>query len=343
MAKIRTIDLFAGIGGIRKGFEQTGNFTTVYANDNDKYCKLTYDKNFTDVKLDCRDIHNVGVANGVIPQFDFLLGGFPCQPFSVGGSKKGFNDEKGRGNLFEEIVRILGEAIQHQDNPPAGFLLENVKGLKNHDNKRTYAIIKQKLGELGYYVDEKVYNSLDFGVAQSRERIYIIGFRSKKHLDQFVWPEPTYKPSEYVTVKSILDPNVDPKYYYNDKPLYQKIKDFVTNEQHVYSYRRKYVRVHAKGFSPTLVASMGLGGHNIPIVLDKKGIRRLTPQECARLQGYYDLHIPVNLNEMHIYKQIGNSVTVPVIKEIAKAISAVLNLHMSNERHIETTLTTVAA
>jgi DNA (cytosine-5)-methyltransferase 1 len=320
MHKLRAIDLFAGIGGIRKGFESTNRFQTVYANDFDKHCKLTYDKNFHDTKLSLQDVRSVSVAND-IPKFDFVLSGFPCQPFSIGAHGKGFDDHKGRGNLFQEIVRLLKEAEEVHGELPIGFLLENVKNLKTHDNKRTYQIIHDSLASLGYHIDSKVYNSLQFGVAQSRQRIYIVGFRTAELLRAFEWPTPTHQPNEYTKVKDILDSQVEPRFYYNDKPLYEKIGNQVTNPEWVYSYRRTYVRAQKQGFAPTLVASMGLGGHNVPIVKDSKGVRKLTPNECAKLQGYYDIHVPVGMADQQIYKQIGNSVTVPVIAAIARKIA----------------------
>lgn len=333
MQKIRTIDLFAGIGAIRKGFEQTGKFTTVYANDNDKHCKLTYDKNFHETKLTLKDIRKVSVLNGDVPEFDFVLSGFPCQPFSIGAHGKGFDDHKGRGTLFEEIERLLVESKQLTGELPTGFLLENVKNLKTHDKGRTYSIIHDRLEALGYHIDAKVYNSLQFGVAQSRERIYIVGFKSKELLDAFEWPEPTHSPSQYVKVKDILDKHVESRFYYNDKPLYDKIGDLVTNPDYVYTYRRNYVRPQKQGFAPTLVASMGLGGHNVPIVRDSIGMRKLTPNECARLQGYNDLRIPLGVSEQHIYKQIGNSVSVPVLKAIANKVGeAVERVELANAK-----------
>lgn len=325
MSSIRTIDLFAGIGAIRKGFESTGRFETVYANDFEKHCKTTYDRNFEDVKMSLKDIRKVSVLNGDIPQFDFVLAGFPCQPFSVGAHGKGFDDHKGRGTLFEEIIRLLKEAEEAYGELPMGFMLENVKNLKTHDKGRTYQIIHDKLAELGYHIDSRVYNSLKFGVAQSRERIYIVGFRDKDLLDAFQWPEPNLGPDDYVKVKDILEDYVDSRFYYNDKPLYAKIGDQVVNPDSVYTYRRNYVREQKLGYAPTLVASMGLGGHNVPLIRDAKGMRKLTPTECARLQGYYDLHIPVGMSDMHIYKQIGNSVTVPVIKAIAGQVSQAID------------------
>lgn len=332
MQKLKTIDLFAGIGGIRKGFENTGRFQTVYANDFDKACKLTYDKNFDDIKLTLKDIKQVSIKKDAIPEFDFVLSGFPCQPFSVGAHGKGFDDHKGRGTLFEEIVRLLKEAKEAYGQLPMGFMLENVKNLKTHDSKRTYQIIHDSLAELGYHVDSRVYNSLQFGVAQSRERIYIVGFRSKELFDAFEWPEPTYSPGEYVKVKDILDPQVEARFYYDGKPLYDKIGHVVTNPDYVYNYRRNYVRPLKQGYAPTLVASMGLGGHNVPIIRDSKGMRKLTPSECAKLQGYYDLHIPVGIADQQIYKQIGNSVSVPVIQAIANQVAlAVEALEVTEE------------
>ena len=321
MRTLKTIDLFAGIGGIRKGFERTGRFQTVYANDFDKHCKITYDKNFEDVKMTLKDIRTVSMHTGEVPKFDIVLSGFPCQPFSVGAHGKGFNEHKGRGTLFEEIVRLLKEAKEVHGELPLGFLLENVKNLKTHDSKRTYQIIHDSLAELGYHIDSKVYNSLSFGVAQSRERIYIVGFRSPELLAAFQWPEPTHQPHEYVKVKDILDPKVEARFYYDGKPLYDKIGKVVSNPEWVYNYRRNYVRAQKQGYAPTLVASMGLGGHNVPIIRDSKGMRKLTPSECAKLQGYYDLHIPMGIADQQIYKQIGNSVSVPVIRAIAEKIA----------------------
>lgn len=326
METIKTIDLFAGIGGIRKGFENTKKFETVFANDFEPNCKKTYDINFETSKLIVKDIRKISILNDNIPKFDFVLSGFPCQPFSLGGLKQGLEDEKGRGTLFQEIIRLLNEAKEVYGELPKGFLLENVKNLKTHDGGRTYKIIHDALENVGFYVKSQVLNSLDFGVAQNRERIYIVGFRDKMDLDSFKWPDPIIEDGAYKKVKDILDSDVDQKYYYNGKPLYEKIHKFVTDDDIVYNYRRTYVRAIKGGYSPTLVASMGMGGHNVPIVKDDNGIRRLTPIECSRLQGYKDLKIPKDLSDCHIYKQIGNSVTVPVIEAIATNIAKALKI-----------------
>lgn len=316
---MKTIDLFAGIGGIRKGFEQTGLFETVYANDFDKFCKLTYDLNFDKVPLTIKDIRKVSLRAGDIPYYDFLLAGFPCQPFSVGSHGKGFDDAKGRGTMFEEIERILRETEEVHGQKPMGFLLENVKNLQSHDQGKTFKVIYQKLVDLGYTVEYKVYNSLQFGVAQSRERMYIVGFLNPDVMERFMWPQPTH--TSPTSVFEILDKQVDGRHYYNGKPLYSRIKDEVLNDRYVYVYRRNHVRAHKQGYAPTLVASMGLGGHNVPIIKDNKGIRRLSPTECARLQGYHNMRVPLHLADQQIYKQIGNSVTVPVIRAIANNIA----------------------
>lgn len=307
---LKTIDLFAGVGGIRLGFEKAG-FETVFANDFELQCKNTYDLNFDGTKLFVEDIQKINEKK--MPDFDFLLGGFPCQAFSIAGYMQGFDDEKGRGNLFYDIVRILKEK------QPMGFMLENVKNLKGHDKGKTFQIILDTLEDLGYHVKSKVLNSMEYGnVPQNRERIYIVGFKDKKHYEKFSFPS-TIRLTKKIT--DLLEENVDHKYYYNGKPLYEKLKDEVINKETVYQWRRKYVRENKKGVCPTLTANMGMGGHNVPIIRDKKGIRKLTPLECARIQGFpMKYKLPKNISDSALYKQFGNSVTVPVVRAVALQI-----------------------
>lgn len=311
----KTVDLFAGIGGIRMGFEEAG-FKTVFANDFEKHCKTTYDLNFKDSKLFVEDIRKIKASD--LPKYDFLLAGFPCQAFSIAGYRHGFNDAKGRGNLFYEISRILSET------KPTGILLENVKNLQGHDGGRTFSIISQILNDLGYHIKSKVLNTMEYGnIPQNRERIYIVGFRSKKHLNAFKWPE---KIDLKVKIKDLLEKKVDDKYYYEGKPLYEKLKNYEILEDNVYQWRRKYVRQNKKGVCPTLTANMGQGGHNVPIIKDKKGIRKLTPRECFRIQGFPDDFKLPEIADSKLYMQAGNSVSVPVVKKVAKNMMyAILN------------------
>lgn len=310
--KLKTIDLFAGIGGIRLGFEAAG-FETVYANDFDKYCKITYDLNFNSPKLDCEDIWKI--THKPLPKFDVLLAGFPCQAFSIAGYRHGFNDVKGRGNLFFAIAQLISKY------KPRAFLLENVKNLKGHDKGKTFSKIKKVLEEeLGYFVRYKVLNSMEYGdVPQSRERIYIVGFKNEKEFWEFEFPTRMMRNKN---LRDLLEKEVDEKYYYDNKPLGQKLKEYEIREGSVYQWRRIYVRENKKGVCPTLTANMGTGGHNVPIVRDKNGIRKLTPRECARIQGFPDsFTLPVNIATSQLYKQLGNSVTVPVVKAIAEQIA----------------------
>lgn len=316
--KYRTLDLFAGIGGIRIGFKKAG-FKTVYANDFDKYCKTTYDANFKNVKLDIKNIRKIKTKE--LPRFDFLLAGFPCQAFSVAGYREGFKDRKKRGELFFEIARILDIP---EEEKPMGMFLENVKNLEGHDGGRTFEVISKTLHDLGYHTKKDVLNSKEYGnLPQNRERIYIVGFKSKDCIDKFSFPNPK---KLTVKVTDLLDKKVDEKYYYNGKPLFDRVKDDIKEIGKVYQWRRKYVRENKNGVCPTLTANMGMGGHNVPIIKDKKGIRKLTPRECARLQGFPDSYkFPLELADSRLYKQIGNSVSIPVIESIAiqikKAIS----------------------
>jgi DNA (cytosine-5)-methyltransferase 1 len=303
----KTIDLFAGIGGIRMGFENAG-FKTVFANDFDAPCKQTYDFNFKDSKLVVEDIRKIGIDD--LPEFDFILGGFPCQAFSIAGYRKGFDDPKNRGNLFFDIAKIINAKN------PEGFMLENVKNLKSHDEGNTFRIIEETLRDLGYHVKAKVLNTMEYGnVPQNRERIYIVGFNNKEYSDKFKFPEPV---KLTVKITDLLEKNVPEKYYYNGKPLFEKLKKDVKEEGKVYQWRRQYVRENKSGVCPTLTANMGMGGHNVPIIKDKKGIRKLTPLECARIQGFpKEFKLP-NIADSALYKQLGNSVSVPVVEAVAK-------------------------
>lgn len=315
---MKFIDLFAGIGGIKIAFENAG-FECVFSNDFDCNCKVTFDLNFskvfeTEKQMVLGDISKMDVEN--IPNFDILTGGFPCQPFSIAGHREGFDDERGRGNLFFDIVRIL------QHHKPKAFLLENVKNLKTHDKGHTIKVIYEELEKLGYHVTDTVLNAVEYGnLPQNRERIYIVGFLDVNNLKDFKFPSkiPLTK-----TIHDCLETNVDDKYYYNDKPLYEKLKDDVISENSIYQWRRKYVRENKSGVCPTLTANMGTGGHNVPIIKDKKGIRKLTPKECANFQGFPKDYVLPKIADSHLYKQFGNSVSIPVVERIANNIRQAL-------------------
>lgn len=310
---MRTIDLFAGVGGIRLGFEKVG-FKTVFSNDFDPACKETFDLNFKDCHLLVEDINKIDIES--IPDFDILLGGFPCQPFSIAGFRQGFNDVKGRGNLFFRIIEIT------KQKKPKVIFLENVKNLETHDKGNTFKIIKNMLEELGYVVKHKVLNTMNYGnLPQNRERIFIVGFLDKNVAENFKFPE---KLKLNKKIQDFLESEVDEKYYYNGKPLYEKLKDDIKNQNTVYQWRRKYVRENKSGVVPTLTANMGTGGHNVPIILDNKGIRKLTPKECFLFQGFpRDYKLP-KIADSKLYKQAGNSVSVTVIERVAKNIKKAL-------------------
>ncbi len=316
--KIRAIDLFAGIGGVRIGFESAG-FEIAYSNDFDKYAAETYRLNFGEIDdgslLDI--VKDRGMKN-IPKKFDILLGGFPCQPFSLAGKKLGFEDKE-RGNLLFAVIDIL------KKRKPAAVFLENVKHLVHHDDEKTFKRVQDELKKAGYYMTAKVLNSSEYGnVPQSRERIYIVAFRSPRTLMKFQFPE---KIKLTKAMPNVLEKNVDEGFYYDKRynAIYSRVKEAVKDRNTFYQYRRVYVRELKNGLCPTLTASMGAGGHNVPIIKDMKGIRKLTPRECMRLQGFPEsFQLPKNQANSHLYKQAGNSVTVPVIARIAENIRIAL-------------------
>lgn len=307
---------FAGVGGIDIGFEQA-NFSVVYANEFDKDACTTYNKN-SNIVADCRDIREVKCEE--IPDFDIMLAGFPCQAFSIAGYREGFDDKKGRGNLFFELVRIA------ENKKPKVIFLENVKNLLTHDNGNTMSVILNELNKLGYSTKYKVMNTCKYGnVPQNRERIYIVAFLEKEFCKKFEFPE------EMLLAKTIKDiVGVDKKedtYYYTEKFKYfDELKQNMKNEKTVYQWRRKYVRENKHNLCPTLTANMGTGGNNVPLVVTKFGIRKLTPRECFLFQGFPETFgLPKELSDYKLWKQAGNSVSVPVIFRIAQNIMRCLN------------------
>jgi DNA (cytosine-5)-methyltransferase 1 len=317
-------DLFCGIGGFRLGFESVGAECT-FGSDIDQYACATYESNFGDHPLS--DIKKIQATK--LPHFDLLCAGFPCQPFSIGGYRKGFQDT--RGTLFFDIERIIREK------KPKAFILENVKGIVNHAQGRTMQIILNKLAKnvngnqnfkrfedcLNYDVYYSLINSRNYGVPQNRERIYIVGFSrpcnfkmpdcgDKKYLTDIIEtniPENTLSP--------IVNQHITRHHKAHKK--YNEIKDF----DHLLTYEVRKCRSTFRydNLSPTLTAKMGTGGNNVPILVNKR--RKLTVRECLRIQGFPET-FNMKENYSQSYKQIGNSVSVPVIKALAKEIMSVM-------------------
>ncbi|MCI9340770.1 MAG: DNA cytosine methyltransferase [Dorea sp.] len=322
MKKLKCASFFAGVGGIDLGFEQAGVFETIYANEFDKYPSRTFELNFPDIKVDIRDIQEV--KSEEIPEFDVMFAGFPCQAFSIAGYRKGFDDEKGRGELFFELTRII------EDKYPRICFFENVKNLVGHDNGNTFKVICEQLDNLGYKYTYRVLNAMYYGnVAQNRERIYIVAFRDEEDYDKFQWPEeiPLNK-----SVRDIIDfaSKVDEKYYYTEGKykgdIYEKLTEAMKTDEKedpaVYQWRRRYVRKNKSGVVPTLTANQGEGGHNVCLIhTDDNRIRKMTPRECFNTQGFpEDFKLPSDMSESRLYKQAGNSVCVSVIARIADNI-----------------------
>lgn len=298
MTKI--VDLFAGIGGIRLGFEQAfEDVHCVFTSEIDKYAVQTYQANFGD-EIVSGDITKIVTQD--IPQHDILLAGFPCQPFSQAGLKKGFNDT--RGTLFFDIERILLEK------KPKAFLLENVKQLKGHDGGRTIDTILEHLRMAGYETHCKVLSARDFGVPQNRERIYIVGFL--KHGLSFKFPQALQIKTR---VGDILEKNVAEKYTISDRLWEGHQRRKIENKLKGKGFGFSLFDENS-GYTNTISARYYKDGSEILIAQTNKNPRKLSPREAARLQGFpKDYRIVVS--DVQAYKQFGNSVSVPVIKAIA--------------------------
>lgn len=324
MINLKCASFFAGVGGIDLGFTSCSDdavkYNVVYANEIDSYPIRTYELNF-DLKVKHEDIKKVADATEEIPDFDVMLAGFPCQAFSIAGYRQGFNDEKGRGTLFFELIKII--RAKH----PKIVFLENVKNLVSHNNGDTLATILDALRQEGYYFKKpQILNAMDYGnIPQNRERIYIIAFSDKSMCDNFEYPKPLALQKKLTDVIDYTH-KVDQKYYYVEgkykAEIYNGLVEGMTDESAVYQWRRWYVRKNMQGVVPTLTASMGTGGHNVPLVKTIYGIRKLTPHECFNVQGFPEsFRLPKDLPESRLYKQAGNSVCVTVIERIAEQIA----------------------
>ncbi|MBG9982128.1 DNA cytosine methyltransferase [Aerococcaceae bacterium DSM 111020] len=316
--KYTMASFFAGVGGIELGFEQTGEFRVVYANEFDKNAQKTYKANFPDVHLDERDIHDIDDKE-LPDNIDVITGGFPCQAFSIAGYQKGFEDE--RGDLFFELLRM----ITHKQ--PRAIFIENVKNMVSHDHGNTFKVIREALVTNGYYLKWKVLNTKDYGnVPQNRERIYIVGFKSETAYQAFAFPESiplTTSPKDVIDFIG----QKDETYYYQEgkQPFYETLEEGMTDPDAIYQWRRQYVRKNKSGVVPTLTANMGTGGHNVPIILSDTGIRKLTPRETFNVQGFpEDFILPNDTARGQLYKQAGNSVSIPVVNRIAEKIAEAL-------------------
>lgn len=305
--------MFAGIGGIDLAFKQAG-CEIVWANESDKYACKTYRLNFSQEKLIEEDIRKINVDD--IPKFDILTAGFPCQAFSSVGLMKGFEDP--RGNLFFEIMRVVKKV------KPRVIFLENVANLLKHDEGRTFKVIKEMLESYKYKVTYQVMNAKEYGnLPQQRNRIYIVAFRFKKNLNKFKYPD---KIELTRTAFDLYDKNKqDDKYYMDGHRMWNRMMEYMTEKNRVYRFTDWGLSRGREGICPTLLAAMGSRFERIPFFYDNYSVRLMTPRECARMQGFPEEYILPDINEKQVYKQLGNTVAVPVVYRIAQNIVKTFN------------------
>lgn len=322
----KAIDLFAGIGGIRLGFDQAfkNEIKTVFVSEWDDKAVETYRANFNSNVNIVGDITTVDEKN--IPKHDILLAGFPCQAFSLAGRKKGFEDA--RGTLFFDVARIV------KYHKPKVVFCENVKNLVNHDRGRTFKVIKNILEELGYRVFYKVLNSKDFGVPQNRERIYIVAFRNDIAPLSFSFPDSSGKST---FIKDIIEEHEVSSKYYLSTTYLESLRRH--KERHLSKGNGFGYEIRSNDSIAGAIVCGGMGRERNLIIdnrltdfkpvthikgeVNKEFIRKMTPREWARLQGFPDKFQFV-VADTHLYKQFGNSVTVPVIRAIAEKIKGYL-------------------
>jgi DNA (cytosine-5)-methyltransferase 1 len=330
--------MFAAIGGFCKAFQLAGA-EVKWATDKDRFAKQTFEANFPDYRFIHKDVVELSVRRDNLEQVDILTAGFPCQPFSIAGEANGFEDF--RGQMFFHITRLIREFGPRK---PKILLLENVKNFRNHDNGNTFRCIQAEIQKAGYWFEAKNAEILNTcthtDIPQNRERIFMVAF-SRAHFSSnfFEFPSPVDLKKRRA-VREFLDlekPAPEIFYFREGQRYFPHFKKAMEagNPKAVYQLRRNYVRENKTGTCFTLMANMGEGGHNTPVIKDRWGIRKMTPRECARLQGYDSswFKIPDGMSRAQISKQIGNSVTVSLVKRLADACIACLDANeLSTQR-----------
>lgn len=306
---IKVGSLFSGIGGIDLGFEQAG-LEIAWANEVDAAACKTYRHNFPHTHLIEGDVR--GIDPNVLSDIDVLVAGFPCQPFSVMGYRRGFKDP--RGNLFFEISRFIDAKR------PKVVFLENVRNLMEHDNGKTFLVIYNTLVQFGYSVRYRVINATDVNIPQDRARIFIAAFLNIEDCDRFAFPESVPLTA---MIEDIIDRSVkhDDIYYYGSNSRYFKELDAkIVDKTGIYRIDDSGVAMRKWEMCPTLKANMGTYHDRVPIIRDDFGIRKLTPMECLAFQGFPKEFTFKGVSLESAYKQCGNTVCVPVIEKIAMAM-----------------------
>lgn len=317
LSNYKFIDLCAGTGAFNIILSKYGA-ECVMSNDYDKSSQIINNVNNLCSNFICQDINTIDIER--IPCHDILTAGFPCQPFSIAGERKGFNDI--RSNVFLSILNIL------QNRNPSVVILENVKNLKTINNGNDFKFIINELQNQNYYVIDLLLNTSKYtGIPQNRKRLYIICFKDLEMYNKF---NKTFIEIEKNNINNYLESNISKKYYYSEKyKIYNKLLESIDhhiNTNTIYQYRRTIVRENKNQVVPTLTANCGTGGHNVPILMDDVGIRKLTPRECFNLQGFNkDYILPSELSDSKLYKLAGNSITLNIFELIIKKLIESIN------------------
>lgn len=315
--KVITVgSMFAGIGGICLGFKQAG-FDIVWANEIDSAACKTYRHHFGGDYLVEGDICLINKTS--IPKFDVLTAGFPCQPFSLAGPHKGFKDK--RGNLFFQIIEVA-EIVK-----PDIIFLENVSNLIYHDDGKTFIKIFNSLSELGYCIRYRNIPANEYGnTPQTRNRTYVVAFKDELMCQKFVFPDPIELTTDIFDIIDVHKKQNEVYYYSKNDTFYSYLISKVKRRDSIYRVHDSGIHLAKNRTCPTLTASMGTRKNMVPIIIDDFGFRKLTLRECLDFQGFpKEFYFPKDITIEDAYKQIGNSVCVPVIKRIAEQIYICMN------------------